>query len=264
MYKLIAIDLDDTLLNENNEISKGNLEALNYAKCKGIKIVICTGRTTKSVEKYTYQIDGYNEEDYIIVFNGAVITSNTGRIIFRKTINKDLLDQLIDIGRNENVAIQIYDDHQFYVEGYTQEVEDYEKNIGLKSVSIKDLKEKEMTIKLLYNSNNISKLLKIKETIANELGNKVFAFFSKPNYLEVLTNEANKGLAVEFLASHLKINKEETIAIGDSENDIYMIQYAGIGVCMKNGRDAVKKTADYITKNNNNEDGVAEVIYKFI
>lgn len=264
MYKLIAIDLDDTLLNDKNEISNENLEALKYAKSKGVKIVICTGRPTLSTSKYIEIIEDYSLEDYFIVFNGSIITSKAGHTIFRKVINKDLLHKLIDFGRNEDVDIQIYDEKNIFVERYSSGIQDYENNIALKATMINDLKEKDMTVKVLYNSNDKIKLERIKTEIEKQFKNEVFVFYSRPNYLEVLSHEGNKGIALEYLADYLGINQKDVIAIGDSENDSYMIKYAGLGVCMKNGRESIKDIADYITERTNLENGVAEVIRKFV
>lgn len=263
-YKLLAIDMDDTLLNDDMEISTENHDALRYAQESGVKIVLCTGRTLESIRKYIDFIDGYLYDDYVIVFNGSIITTASGDMIFRKAVEKDILHELIDISRSENIDIQLYDDQYIYSEKYTELIKGYEKLSGVKVQILDDLKTKEMSLKVLYNSYDISKLERVKELIKLKFDDRVFVFYSKSNYLEVLSNEGNKGIALKYLAEYLKINQNEVIAIGDSENDIYMIQYAGLGVCMKNGRESVKQYADYITQHTNNEDGVAEVIKKFI
>lgn len=263
-YKLLAIDMDDTLLNDELEISPENHDALRYAQEKGVKIVLCTGRTLESVRKYIDFIDGYLYDDYVIVFNGSIITTAKGDIIFRKVIGKDILADLIDISRSENIDIQIYDDQNIYSEGYTERTKDYERFSGVKIKILDDLKVKDMSIKVLYNSCDTDKLDKVRKRIEEKFGEKVFVFYSKSNYLEVLSNEGNKGIALRYLAEYLKIDNNEVMAIGDSENDTYMIQYAGLGICMKNGRESVKQYADYITHHTNNENGVAEAIRKFI
>lgn len=263
-YKLLAIDIDDTLLNDDLEISLENHDALIYAQQKGVKIVLCTGRTLESIKKYIDIIDGYVHDDYVIVFNGSIITTAKGDLIFRKVIEKDILTELIDISRIENIDIQIYDDQQIYSERYTERIKEYETLSGVKINIIEDLKVKDISLKVLYNCNDTNKLDKIKKIIEDKFGDNVFVFYSKNNYLEVLSNEGNKGIALEYLANYLDIKQNEVLAIGDSENDIYMIKYAGLGVCMKNGRESVKQYADYITNNTNNENGVAEVIKKFI
>lgn len=263
-YKLIAIDLDDTLLNDNVEISTANLEALKYASSKGVKIVICTGRATNSVKRYIEQIESYENEDFVIVYNGSIITSSKGDVIFKKYINKELIDKLVDIGREEDVDVQLYDDNILIVERYSDRIKEYEFLSGTTANVVEDLKNENMTVKILYNCTDTIKLDRIKEKIKLECKNEVFVFYSKKTYLEVLSNECNKGIALEYLTNLLELTNDQVIAIGDSDNDIYMIEYAGLGVCMKNGRESVKKIANYITEKTNNESGIAEVIYKFI
>lgn len=264
IYKLLAIDMDDTLLNDELEISRENHEALTYAHEKGVRVVLCTGRPIESVRKYIDLIDQYLQDDYVIVFNGSIITTAKGDMIFRKVIGKELIDKLVDISRSENVDIQLYDEKHVFAEKYSERIKEYEDLSGMKINIIEDLKAKEMSIKILFNCNDTTKLDRVKKIIEEKLKDQVFIFYSKSNYLEVLSNEGNKGIALEYLANYLNIKQEEVIAIGDSENDIYMLQYAGLGVCMYNGRESVKQYADYITKNTNNENGVAEAIRKFI
>lgn len=263
-YKLISIDLDDTLLNDSLEISEENLKAITYAHNKGIKVVICTGRAINSVRQLLDKIGIFNKEDYFISFNGAVISSVQGNIIFKKEITSPFIAQLVEFGKVEGVDIQLYSEDQLYVDKYTKGIEQYEILSGTKAELVHDLKNLNTTLKVLYNSYDIDKLERIKGKICSKLQKDLNVFYSKVNYLEVLIADANKGLALEYLASYLGISKEEVIAIGDSENDIFMIKYAGLGVCMKNGRDSVKQISQYVTSKDNNENGVAEVIYRFI
>ncbi len=263
-YKLIAIDLDDTLLDDHLMISKENRDALIYAHQKGIKVVLCTGRAINSVKSFVNQLEMDWKDDYFIAFNGAVVSTVHGQILFRKAVTHPHIDHLVDIGRQEGVDTQFYSDTQLYVDHYTERIMAYEGLTGTKAEVIKDLKNLEVTLKVLYNSLNPEKLDRIKTHISEVCKEELNVFYSKKEYLEVLMKEGNKGLALKYLAEYLGISKEEVIAIGDSENDSFMIDYAGLGVCMKNGRDSVKQISQYITRNTNNESGVAEVIYKFI
>lgn len=263
-YKLISIDLDDTLLNDHLIISQENLQAISYAHEKGVKIVFCTGRAINSVHRYLRQIESYSQQDYFIAFNGAVISSIQGEIIFKKEITKPYISKLVDIGKKEEVDIQMYSESSLYVDQYTNIIVAYEKMTGTKAEVLGDLKELDVTLKVLYNSDNPYKLEKIRNSIKDQYIDELNVFYSKKNYLEVLKNEANKGLALAFLADYLEVKREEVIAIGDSENDSFMVQYAGLGVCMKNGRDSLKQISQYVTQFSNNENGVAEVIYKYV
>lgn len=263
-YKMLVIDLDDTLLNDRLEISQKNAEALEYAHKKGVRVVFCTGRAMVSVQKYLKLTHIYNDNDFYIPFNGAIISSIGGEIIFEKILDKKIADKVVDIGRRNNVNIQFYDRNRLIVEKHNETTTKYEALCGMKADIIDNLLDEKMTFKVIFNSENVDALNKIKKEVENKFGSQVNTFFSKKNLLEILNKEANKGLAVQFLADYLNIKQEEVIAIGDSFNDSFMIEYAGLGVCVKNGRNEVKAIADYITKKNNNENAVAEVIYQFI
>lgn len=263
-YKIIAVDLDDTLLNDKLMISQINLEAISYAQQKGVKVVLCTGRATDSVKSILTQVKTYSEKDFFISYNGAFVSSIQGDVIFKKVITQPYITQLVDLGKNQEVDIQFYSDNDLYVDFYSETTMNYEKHTGSRAVVIKDLKELEFTLKILYNSLNTNKLENLRRIITSSYKDELNVFYSKKNYLEVLMKEGNKGLALEYLVNYLGIKKEEVIAIGDSENDLSMINYAGLGVCMKNGNVELKQMAQYVTQKNNNESGVAEVIYKFI
>ncbi|PKM94125.1 MAG: hypothetical protein CVU84_11735 [Firmicutes bacterium HGW-Firmicutes-1] len=264
-YELLATDLDGTLLtSEDYRITEENQEALKYARSKGVKIVICTGRSIKSTKQFIEAVEGYEVTDYFVGFNGSVVTNLNGDTIFRKPIQKEVLMGLIDIGRNEDVDVHVYNDTEIKVERYNDRIKEYEIHSATTAVLVDDLKKEEFSLKLLYNCGDNERLIRMKKKIQEKYKDEVFVFFTMPDYLEVLSSHANKGLALEYLAKHLGIDAEKVIAIGDNENDSYMIRYAGVGVCMKNGRESVQEIADYVTEKTNNESGVAEVIRKFV
>lgn len=263
MYKMIAIDFDDTLFGDNLTISPENLNAITEAKQKGVTIVYCSGRSSDSMMHYIRQIDTHLDHEYYISYNGAVISTIGGEEIFKRTIEQPFLAELVDIGRQHQVNIQLYQNHMM-VEEMTDTVKEYERLTNITTELVPDLKALDDTIKVLYNSQEIDVLKQIKQQVETRYGSQFNVFFSKPNYLEVLNQEANKGLAVKRMAEMLGIKQEEVIAIGDSYNDLYMIEYAGLGIAMKNGRNGVKQRADYITERDNNHHAIKEVIDKFI
>lgn len=263
-YKLIAVDLDDTLLNDNQEISRENHDALIRAQSMGIKLVICTGRPLVAVRKYINYIEGYTHDDYVIVYNGSIITTAKEDVLVKNTLEKEILNELLKFRENADVAIQMYDDKGIYSEKINEDTKEYETISGTEIQLVNNLGEMETSIKFLLNSKNREKLEKIKSIIEDKLGDKVCVFFSKPKYLEVLPGNSNKGKALKYLADHLGIKREEVIAIGDGENDISMIKYAGLGIAMNNAKRELKETADYVTKKSNNDSGVAEAIEKFV
>lgn len=263
MYKLLVLDFDDTLLNDDLEISAGNLEAINRAMEKGVYVVFNSGRSNDSMIKYINNLGIHDEHEYFASFNGARIDTVGGENIFLRNISGNLLSRLIELGHEFNIDTQLYDEGMV-VEKVTDITYQYCKLTNIDFRVVPNIETIKQSTKVLFNSPNIDQLNKLKLIIETELGNQVNVFFSKPTYLEVLHKEANKGLVVKFLAERLNIKQEEVIAVGDSFNDIYMIEYAGLGVAVKNARDAVKSVANYITSTTNNEDAIKEVIEKFI
>lgn len=263
-YRMVSIDMDDTLLRDNLTISEENIRALQEANNRGVIITICSGRASKSIKNLVKDIGILSTDDYFISYNGAVIEDFRGNNIFYKPIQGDILKDLIHIGRDFGVDVQLYSKEDIIVEKYTPRVQCYEKTNKYAVTITNDLTTYDESIKVLFNYNDIDKLEKLQSYIKQFHNDKVNVFFSKPTYLEVLNKNANKGVALEHLANHLDVHKNEIIAVGDSFNDIYMIEYAGMGIAMNNARNEIKNIANYVTNYTNNEDGIAEVINKFI
>jgi len=165
---------------------------------------------------------------------------------------------------SDDAHLQVYIDDDYYVREYNEFSELYRKNVGVTGIAVGPLDQfvKKDPTKLLI-IDNPDKVLKMREEYNSLFGELLQITISKPNYLEFTHKDATKGKALEYLAKAFEIDRSEVIAIGDSYNDISMIEYAGLGVVMGNACEEVKRRADYITRTNN-EDGVAEVIYKFI
>lgn len=263
MYKLLVLDFDDTLLDDHLNITEGNLKSIVAAMEKGVYVVFNSGRSNDSMIKFIERLNIHSDHEYFASFNGARIDTVGGENIFLKNITNPVLTKLIDYGHDFDIDVQLYDDGMV-VEKETDITHTYVKltNIDFRVMpNIYDLKQ---STKVLFNSPDISKLNELKKRIEIELEGSVNVFFSKPTYLEVLNIEANKGVVVKYLAELLHIAQSEIIAVGDSFNDIYMIEYAGLGIAVQNAREEVKKVANYVTQRTNNEDAIKEVIDKFI
>lgn len=262
-YKLMALDLDDSLLNDQLQISEKNRKAIQAAEAMGIHVVFCSGRAMESMMTYVNDIGVHEKEDYIISYNGAAIDRLDGVRVFFKPIEGDALIDLIKLGREYDIDVQLYTD-KFLIEKYTERSKRYEELTNTPVEVIEDLTTIPSSIKVLYNYIANEKLEKLRLEIIEKHGDKFNVFYSKPHYIEVLNKEANKGLAVQELARMLNIKREEVIAVGDGFNDVSMLDYAGLGVAVQNAPEGVKMVADYITKGTNNEDAIWEVYEKFI
>ncbi len=264
MYKMLVLDFDDTLLKDDLSISPENIEAIKKAKEQGVVVLFCSGRSDESMFQYIEQLDMHDEDEYFISYNGAKIDRIDRQNIFHKRIEQPLLKELVKMGKDNEVTVQLYNGKKMIVEEINEAVKLYTDLTKSEPLVSQDLENLEYSTKVLFNSQDRECLEAMQRKIIEVYGQDVNVFFSKPNYLEVLHKEANKGLGVKYLAQKLGIKQEEIIAVGDSFNDIFMIEYAGLGVAVANGREEVKAKANYITEHDNNHHAVREVVEKFI
>ena len=270
-YKLVVSDLDGTLLS-NFHVPNLNKSSIKRIREKGIKFCIATGRTIQSTKNILKEIGTYNEEnEYSILFNGCVIIENkNNKVLFFKGIDFEISNKLFEIGKKYDVMLLVYSIDNCYVwKSYEKEIErqkSYEELLTfMDDLNINFIKEKNIKItKIVFVNEDHNYLLKIKEELDKIFGNEISISTSANMYLEINAKNVNKGNALEWLANYLKIDMKETIAIGDNSNDIFMIEKAGIGVCVKNGIDIIKNKANYVTEKTNDEGAVKEVLDKFV
>ncbi|MPQ44416.1 sugar-phosphatase [Clostridium tarantellae] len=265
MYKLIAIDMDGTLLRADKTISDKTKKALKEAKEHGVHVVLATGRPVDGVTRYLEELNLTTDHDYVLSFNGAIVRNvGTREIICRDVLKGSDLHKLYNISKDLGVNI-----HAFSTKGlitpimskYT-EVEATINNIKVDIVDFNTITNEEDIIKVMMIDEPEVLDAAIKK-LPKELYEKYTVVKSTPYFLEFLSKTSNKGEGVRELIEHLGIKREEVIAIGDAGNDAHMIEYAGLGVAMGNAFEDIKEMADFVTKSNE-EDGVAYVVEKFI
>lgn len=269
-YRLIAIDMDGTLLNSNNEISKRTNKAIEEATKRGIHIVLSTGRILSSAELYA---DSIGLKNYILASNGAVIRNEEREIIYKIPIEKYAVKQIMEVARKHNAYYHFYDEYNFYTNRFVEEVYEFYnssyQNIKGTSIGLNIFKDDSE----IYDNDSINsyKFLFLDEKMDNleilktELSRieNINVSSSWSNNIEIMSHKVSKGLSLKYLSNLLNIDKTEIIAIGDNENDISMIEYAGLGVAMENGEKTTKDIADIIADTNDN-DGVAKIIEEYI
>ena len=265
MYKLIALDMDGTLLREDKTISSETFAAIKNARSKGVKVVLTTGRPLKGIKRYLEQLGLITEGDYAITCNGSVVQeTKTGKVIAEKRLTyQDLLD-IYQLSKDLNLNIHALTANTCLspkVSKYTQLEADINKiPLEILDYNTMDSERKIIKAMLVDEPEILDEAIK---RIPKEFYDRFTIVKSAPFFLEFLNKSVNKGVGVELLASSLNIKQEEIICVGDADNDIHMIEYAGLGVAMANAFPQVKRKANYITHSNEN-DGVAHVINKFI
>lgn len=272
-YKLICIDMDGTLLGKNHHISKENIEALRKAHEMGVVIAICTGRLFYSAMQYSSVLSICGP---IIASNGTYIRQrNCEEVIYKNPLTTEEVSIIYDILEKNNMNfyyINTFDtamskhefptDHAYVI---ANEKFKFEKKINLivDEDILKHVKEHKGNVLkvIVIEKEDNKKLKKVKEELRSLDMFEVVS--SGEDNVEIMKKGSSKGEAVRVLAEKLNIKREEIICIGDNENDISMIKYAGLGISVANGIDELKREADYITDTNINS-GVAKAIHKFI
>ena len=285
MIKLIASDMDGTLLNHNHKIPKENVELINYAKNQGIEFVVATGRA------YYEALPALNEENIncdVISFNGGIVYDKNGNIIsITPMLPKDLY-YTIEILKSFDISYQLYTKNTIYTKsietdinayidlirsnGYDPDVEhlraEAQQKLDVGYITEVEnielyLNEKENPpIKIIAISNDISKLENAAKLLSENTSISVTS--SGANNIEIMHKNATKGEALKEIAKIYGINLENAVAIGDNLNDQAMLDIVGYSVAMKNGNTILKEQAKYVTEKTNSEGGVADTIFKLI
>ena len=264
-YKLIAADMDGTLVNDKSELTERTKEAIIKAVDAGVIFVVATGRAFSNVQIVN---DLFDKDMPFIVFNGsAAYMGKSEKLLFERFLDFDLALEAFNIGQEKDMAQIIWTNPHLWGNRICEETlkyasfyKDSKMSIVTDLAMIKD--EVRGVSKVLW----IDDPAKIKELAAEmraHFAGRLKCVSSMPHFLEFISNDAGKGVALAEIGRLLGIDKSEMIAIGDGQNDACMLKYAGFGVAVENAPDEVKAVCDYITLSNNN-DGVANVIEKFI
>ncbi len=264
-YKLVAIDLDDTLLADDLTISPQTIDAIQETIKKGVVVTLATGRMYQSAKKYAKEI---NLDVPIITYQGAYVKNVLSEeILYQKLMPSDVSIEIITTLKEMNKVVQIYLEDELYVEKEHPYIQKYSKLSQVPYHIVDDLveiiKQKERLPMKILTIDEPEKIKEMLELFTPLYQNKVHITISKPQFLEFSHPEATKGQAIQYIANKMGITLDEVIAIGDSYNDRDMLQIAGLGVAMENGHPDIKEIANYITKTNNDH-GVWEVLQKFI
>lgn len=264
MYKIIALDMDGTLLNDSKEITEITKSTLKKARIKGIKIVLASGRPIDGLKSYLNELNLMEDNEYVLSYNGCLVQeTKSGKVIHSVGLKGKDLKYIYEISKKLNVNIHAFSNKLGLITPKMNKYTKLEADINKIKINIVDFNE-------VSDDEDIIKVMMIDEedildeaikNLPKEILQKYTTFKSSPYFLEIINKSADKGEGLKALAEHLDVKREEIIAIGDAENDLAMIKYAGLGVAMNNGSKAVKDIADCITESNE-EDGVAKLIIR--
>lgn len=272
-YKLICIDVDGTLLNSKHEITPRVKEAIEKAHALGLHTVISTGRMYTDAQYYA---DLIGVKSPVIASNGAFIKEkDNDQVIYKDILGESLCLELLEIFRKHRTTPYFCTPHKFYygtilfkffyivtkLFGRRNNNLDMEYVFSWKQWQTVLQQEKEDIVKCEIIYRDAALVEQLRQELANI--EQVEVVDSSQYNIEITRKGVSKGKAVAMLAALYNLQREEIIAIGDSANDISMIEYAGLGIAMGNALASVKQCADYIT-DSNDEDGVANAINRFV
>ncbi len=264
MYKIIALDMDETLLQPNKTIAKADRDALIKAQKMGIYVVLATGRPIFGIRKYIDELE-IPDKGYAICFNGAEVTTiDTKELVYNEKLNGNDVHYLANLSKKLNVNMHGFDKKGCFSEKMSKytELEITLNHIDLNYVKYSDYKESDEIIKIMY-VDEPDYLDSVIEEFPKEIYEKYNIVKSAPFFLEFLNPKADKWYALEALAKHLGIKNEEIMTFGDEKNDYLMVKNAGLGIAMGNAIDLLKKDAKFVTLKNT-ENGIAYALNKFI
>ncbi len=263
-YKMIVLDMDDTLLTDDHQISIRNRKAIKTAQEKGIYVVLASGRPTPAMISFAKELELDKYNSYIISFNGGqIIEMATEKVIFEQSLAIKDLHELFDFSEINNTAFITYKNGKIVGTKESKYI-DVEKNLtGMTYQKVSDLKSEiqENCVKCLLLEE--PEYLKTVETKLKKQRPDLSIATSKPFFLEVMPKGIDKAATLNRLINQLGILQKETIAVGNAGNDLTMVEFAGLGVWVDNVTPELRNRADIIVASNN-KDGVAEVIEKYI
>ncbi|HHV34109.1 MAG TPA: HAD family phosphatase [Syntrophomonadaceae bacterium] len=264
--KLVAIDLDDTLLRDDLTISQFSRDTLQQVQEAGVTVTLATGRMLPSARPYAEQL-GFDVP--LITYQGALVKNVfSGEVLYNCPLSQEVASMVIQYGRRRKVHVNLYVEDKLFVERVTEAGEHYERLAGVPFTRVDDLEElleNDLPYKMLLIDDEqvIDQELEELQGVLSEAGLEAYLTKSKPTYLEVNHPRATKGTALKKLAEWMGISREQVVAFGDSYNDLKMLEYAGYGFAVANAYPEVCARARYTTASNN-EDGVALALQELV
>lgn len=261
MIKMVATDIDGTILNWDFEFSPEVIECIKKLTKNNIKVVLVTGRMHRAALKLAQKLE---LETPIVSYQGGLIKEQSGKTLYEKTMDVKYAKQVIKWAKENNVHINLYMDDVLYVENDNIAVRRYtgERYIPYEVCNFDELEIKNVNKILAIDFDDVERVTGWVDYLKQKLP-ELYIVKSTPYFCEISNPEAKKSCAVEFLSNYYGIKKEEILAIGDQNNDIELLKSGGIAVAMGNATDELKKHADYVTDTIDNN-GFVKAVEKFV
>lgn len=261
--KLLALDLDGTLLTHDKKISDENKRAIKAAQAKGVHVVITTGRPLKAIEHILRELDLLVATEYSITFNGGLVQRNNGEILSKKTFSYDNIKELHAVFAQLELPFDVISEGRCYETNPKSLYQKFSPFLDF-TMGTFDIIPKDIIFNKAVSAIDADFLDQQITKIPADLKEKYEIFKSRDILLEIMPKGVVKSFGLSKLVGILGIDQANVMAMGDEENDIAMLTWAGLGVAMNNATDQVKEIADITAPFTNDEHGVAWAIKTYI
>lgn len=268
MIKVIALDIDGTILNSERKMTEATKKAVKEAMERGIKIIIASGRPYCGAKEYAEELGLFERGGYVLCFNGSrIIDCVSGDIVYDIYLEDEVKGEICEILKGyEGAVLMTYKGEDILL---AEDAQDEGVKLGaqvnnLELVGVCDMRKSiNHRITKFILGGDADYIGSIWEDVKERIGSLATVCRSEATLLEIMPFGVDKGIALKGFMEKMGIDKDEVLACGDGYNDDTMLQYAGIGVAMGNAFPEIKALADYVTLTND-EDGVAYAIRKFV
>lgn len=264
-YKMIAVDIDDTLLNSEKKITPLTRQALIKAQKQGVKLVVASGRLPYGVRPYAEELGVFKYGGFYMGFNGGAIFNSDGECIGKTYLDSKFIEPVYSLIRPTDVTTMVHKGDIIYADRKVNKYTSVEPDvIGLPLNPVDDISRfVDWDLHKILLAGEPEELKTLEKALLEKFGGQLDIYLSAPWFLEVMPKGISKGLGLKRICAYSGIDMEEVIAFGDNFNDISMIEAAGLGVAMGNAEPKLKDAADFVT-DDCNHDGIASALERFI
>jgi len=261
-YRLAAVDLDDTLLGPDKEISAANAAAVRRLLEDGVTVMLASGRRHENMRRFHRQLD--LPHGWIVSCNGAQVKNDvSGEVLHRLTVPADLATEIMEEGGRRGVTQNFYHpDGSLYVNASTEWTALYASRTKNDPERLEDflaLLRGQSPLKIIWVIDPKDAAAALPEMQAR-FGDRLYITITDPEYLEFMAPGVNKATGIAVAAARLGIPKEQVVTFGDGNNDVEMLEWAGLGVSMDHARESAKRAADRVTPPGSPETGFARAV----
>ena len=262
--------MDETLLNDQHKICQRNIDFIRMAKEKGVKFVPATGRGFMSIQRDLKLLGLYDiPQEYVLSFNGGALTENKdNKLLYFEGLSFEKTKEIFEFGLQQDVCQHIYTKDKVYVynlsESEAKRIREQQVECEIMTENTMDFLKNEPISKILFQNTDVPYLMSLEPQMKAITEGMCTVSYSSNRYMEFNKIGVDKGQGLKHLAQIIGVDLSECIAVGDNYNDLPMLEVAGLSVAAGNAVEDVKKVCDVVTKADNNEGVIAEIVERFI